>query len=127
MGLSEKLYYAYQHSENLEDFLLENDVEIQNILALIQLMATISPSTAACESGFSAMNRGKTSFRISLKDYRCNNILWICINGELLEKFDSRRSFEMWLSVAKNATSEDTDRQGPEVLMKNLMLRMKMI
>ena len=127
MGLSEKPYYAYWHSENLEDFLLENDVEIQNILALIQLMATISPSTAACESVFSAMNRGKTSFRISLKDYRCNNILWICINGELLEKFDSRRSFEMWLSVAKNATSEDTDRQGPEVLMKNLMLRMKMI
>ena len=33
----------------------------------------------------------------------------------------------MWLSVAKNATSEDTDGQGPEVLMKNLMLRMKMI
>ena len=83
------------------DLLLGNDEKIQNILVLIQLMATISPSTAACECGFSAMNREKTSLRTSLKDDRLEDILRICVNGESLERFDSGRSLEMWLSMVK--------------------------
>ena len=68
-----------------QDLLLENDEEIQNILVLIQLIATISPSTAACECerGFSTMNREKTS----LQDDRFEDILQFCVNGESLENF----------------------------------------
>ena len=84
-----------------QDLLLENDEDIQNILVLIQIMATISPSTAACKCGFSAMNREKTTLHTSLKDDRLENILQICINDESLEKFHSRRSLEMWLLMAK--------------------------
>ena len=43
-----------------QDLLLENDDKIQNILVLIPLMDTMSPSTTACEHGFSAMNREKS-------------------------------------------------------------------
>ena len=64
------------------DLLLENDEEIQNIIVLIQLMATISPSTTACEYRFSAVNREKTSLCMSLKDDRLEDILQICVNGE---------------------------------------------
>ena len=88
-------------------------------------MATISPSTAACECGFSAMSREKTSLLTSLKDNRLEDILWICVNGELLEKFDSRRSLEMWLWMAKNTTSEDIDLMLT-MMLTNLMLSMKM-
>ena len=58
-------------------------------------MATISPSTAACKRGFSAVNREKTSLRTSLNDDRLEDILRIFVNGEFLEKFDSGRSLEM--------------------------------
>ena len=50
-----------------QDLLLENDEEILNIPVLIQLMATISPSKAACERGFSAMHREKTSLHTPFK------------------------------------------------------------
>ena len=43
-----------------QDLLLENDDKIQNILVLIPLMDTMSPSTTACEHRFSAMNREKS-------------------------------------------------------------------
>ena len=48
-----------------QDPLLENDDELQNIIILIQLMATASHSTAACKRRFSAMNREKTSLHTS--------------------------------------------------------------
>ena len=95
------------------DLLLENYEEIHNIIVLIQLMATISPSIAACEHGFSAMNREKTSLRTSLKDDRLEDILQICINGESIEKFDGRRSLEMWLSMAKKHNLRGHRLTGP--------------
>ena len=84
-----------------QDLLLENDD-----LALIQIMATISPSTAACKCGFSVMNREKTTLRTSLKDDRLENISQICVNGESLEKFHSGRSLERWLLMAKNKSNK---------------------
>ena len=78
-----------------QDLLLENDDKIQIILVLIQLIATISPSTASCERGFSAMNREKTSLCTSLKYDRLEDVLRICMNSELLEKSDSGRSLDL--------------------------------
>ena len=57
-----------------QDLLLENNEEIQDILVLIQLMVTISPSTATCECGFSAMNREKITLCSSLKDDKLEDI-----------------------------------------------------
>lgn len=44
-----------------QDLLLENEGKIQNILSLIPLMDTMSPSTAACGHGFLAMNMEKAN------------------------------------------------------------------
>ena len=54
-----------------------------------------------CERGFSAMNREKTSLRNSLKDNKLEGILRICVNGEPLQKFDSGKSLDKWLSLAR--------------------------
>ena len=67
-----------------QDLLLENDEEIQDILVLIQLMATISPSTATCEHGFSDMNREKTTLCSSLEDDKLEDIWQIWVNGQLI-------------------------------------------
>ena len=72
-------------------------------------MGTISPSTTACERGFSAMNREKTCLRTSLKDDRLEDVLRICVSGESLEKFNSGRSLEIGCQWQKNATSDDID------------------
>ena len=69
--------------------MLQNDEEIRSILILVQLMATISHSTAACERAFYAMNRKKTCLPTSLIDARLQGILGICINGVFLDEFDS--------------------------------------
>ena len=41
---------------------------LQNIMILVRLMFTMSPSTAACERGFSAMNTIKNIRRIRMGD-----------------------------------------------------------
>ena len=83
------------------DLMSEHDEEIRSIPILVKLMATISPSTAAFERGFSAMNREKNSLRTSLNDARLQDILRICINGVSLDEFDSESAINQWLSVAK--------------------------
>ena len=95
------------------DLMLENDEEIRNIIILVKLMATISPSTAACEHGFSAMNREKNSLRTSLSDARLQDILRICINGVSLDEFDSESALEQWLSVAKKRHLQGHALTGP--------------
>jgi hypothetical protein len=50
------------------DLVAENPEHLSNILVLVQLMLTLSPSTASCERGFSCMNRVKNSQRTCLKN-----------------------------------------------------------
>ena len=48
------------------DHLRQKPSELENILFLVEIMLTVSPSTAACERGFSALNRIKTNMRCNL-------------------------------------------------------------
>ena len=99
--------------------MLENDEEICSILILVKLMATISPSTAACERDFCAMNREKTSLRTSLSDGMLRDILRISMNGVSLEEFDSESALEQWLSVAKKRHLRRHKLTGPRGPQKN--------
>lgn len=101
------------------DLMLENDEEIRNILILVKLMATVSPSTAACERGFSAMNREKNSLRTSLSDARLQDILRICINGVSLDEFDSESALDQWLSTAKKRHLQGHKLTGPRGPQRN--------
>ena len=99
--------------------MLQNDEEIRSILILVQLMATISHSTAACERAFYAMNRKKTCLPTSLIDARLQGILGICINGVFHDEFDSESAIYRWLSVAKKCHLKRHKPTGPGGPQKN--------
>ena len=72
---------------------------LKNILVLVELMLTVSPSTAQCERGFSSMNKIKTSQRNSLTQTTLQDLMTICIDGPSLEEFDSTDSINYWLTA----------------------------
>ena len=83
------------------DLIKENAREMKNILVLVKLMATISPSTATCERGFSTMKREKTNLRTSLSDARLEDIIRISVNGVSFEEFEPSNALDKWLTSAK--------------------------
>ena len=64
-------------------------------------MCTFSASTAACERGFSAMNRQKTKSHTLLKMDILNAVMRICINGPKLADFDAAKSVKSWQQSGK--------------------------
>ena len=105
------------------DLLKEMDADIKNILVLVELMATISPSTAACERGFSTMKREKTNLRTSLADERLEDIVRICVNGGPLEDFDPSYALDHWLNSAKNRHLKGHMLTGPRGPQKKTLAR----
>ena len=63
------------------EVLKENDSDLKNKNVLVNLMLTISPSTAACERGFSWMNRQKTKGLSKLSGDALEDIMRINIDG----------------------------------------------
>ena len=57
-------------------------------------MITVSASTAACECGFSCMNRQKTNIQASLSQSLLDDVLQISINGCELKQFQCWKEFE---------------------------------
>ena len=78
------------------DLLKGNDADIKEMLLLTSIMMTISTSTAACERGFSCMNREKTTLRTQLSHSSLDDIMRINIDGEDLESFNASAYFESW-------------------------------
>lgn len=80
------------------DILLENDDDFSGVNLLLQIMMTFSASTAACERGFSCMNKQKTTLRTTLSHSSLDDIMRICINGEEIGKFDSDFHVKSWIN-----------------------------
>lgn len=74
---------------------------ITNILLLVEIMFCFSPSTAACERGFSCMNRIKTSLRSNLSTNTMNDLMRISIDGPDTCDYDPLLAIEHWQSTAK--------------------------
>ena len=74
---------------------------LKNILPLVTIMLTISPSTAECERGFSQTNRIKTDLRTRLSQDNFSNVMRINMDGPKLHDFNSRPATEHWLSSGK--------------------------
>ena len=71
---------------------------MENILLLVEMMVAVSPSTAQCERGFSAMNRIKTPQRNALASSTLNDLMTICVDGPSLEDFDPTAAVNAWLT-----------------------------
>ena len=72
-----------------------------NILPLIEIMLTLSMSTAIVERGFSHMNNVKDSTRTLLGKNNLNNLLEVKINGSSLEDFTPEASILHWMDKGK--------------------------
>lgn len=70
---------------------------VQHISALLQVLLTISPSTAACERLFSQMNLVKSPLRTRLSQENLQSQMRIVISGPVFSKFDPLPSVENWL------------------------------
>ena len=83
--------------------LREKDDELENIDILIKLMMTISPSTAACERGFSSMNREEIKSRCNLAQQTLEDMMHINIDGPSLKDYNPLTPLQTWLNEGKGA------------------------
>ena len=71
---------------------------VKHILPLVNSMVTISPSTAVCERGFSAMNKIKIESRTSLSQETLKNLMRISIDGPNLNEYNATDSVVHWMN-----------------------------
>jgi hypothetical protein len=71
------------------------------MVRLIKFMLTISPTTAACERGFSHMKYLKSPLRTQLGQENLSNQLFIMQEGRSLEDFNPDPSIDHWLLNGK--------------------------
>ncbi|XP_071964144.1 zinc finger protein 862-like [Antedon mediterranea] len=83
------------------DLIRENPPHLSKVLVLLQVLLTLSPSTAACERGFSTMNRVKTCHRTSLLPDTLNNLMQISADGCKVEEYSPDKAVEHWFFSAK--------------------------
>jgi len=81
---------------------------IYEIRRFIQSIKTLSPSSVACETGFSIFNVIKTKTRSRLSDANVNAIMTILINGPgSVDRFDSQRYGFQWILTGHRWPKED--------------------
>ena len=83
------------------DLLKERDPEIKHFLILFEILCTFSASTAACERGFSSMNRQKTKLCTLLNLSTLNDIMRIGIDGPAIAEFDAAMHVSLWQNSGK--------------------------
>ena len=83
------------------DLVKENPQHLQHILVLVQLLLTLSPSTASCERGFSCMNRVKNSQRTCLHNDILNDLMQLSANGCEVDEYSPDKAVEHWFFSGK--------------------------
>ena len=83
------------------DLIKENPQHLQHILVLVQLLLTLSPSTASCERGFSCMNRVKNSQRTCLQNDILNDLMQLSANGCDVDEYSPDKAVEHWFFSGK--------------------------
>ena len=80
------------------ELLRDRPARFQNILVLVDLMLTLSPSTAECERQFSSMNRVKTALRNRLSNDSLQALMKINCDGPSADDFDPEEAITKWLT-----------------------------
>ncbi|KAG1656718.1 DNA polymerase delta subunit 3 [Nymphon striatum] len=101
----------------------QND-SLTAILPIINIMLTISPSTAQCERGFSAMNGLKTQYRTSLNQNSLSHLMRVKVDGPSVKDFNPTDSLVTWINSGKSTkhlkghklSGKRNPRPGPAVL-----------
>ena len=80
------------------ELLRDRPVRFQNILVLVDLMLTLSPSTAECERQFSSIKRMKTALRNRLSNDSLQALMRINCDGPSDNDFDPEEAINKWLT-----------------------------
>ena len=72
--------------------------ELCNIMHLVHIMLTISPSTAECERQFSGMKLIKSNRRCRLQQGTLDNLMRIHCDGPELQEYDPDPAINAWLT-----------------------------
>ena len=78
--------------------LLESYDDFNGMHVLLQIMMTFSASTAACERGFSCMNKQKITLRTALSYSSLDDVMRISIDGKEISNFDPDFHVKSWMS-----------------------------
>ena len=81
------------------DLLVRPPASMVHFLPLVEIMLTISMSTAIVERLFSHMNNIKDSTRTLLGNTNLNNLLEVKVNGPSLEAFKAEEPILHWLEI----------------------------
>ena len=92
---------ALKPNDEYASLLAHNQNDQNNILVLVKLMITISPTTATCERSFSAMNRLKTVLKTRMQQETLSNLLRVKDHGTVLKELDPDSAIDQWLLKAK--------------------------
>ena len=88
---------ALKPNDVYASLLARNQNDLNNVLVLVKIMITISPTTATCERSFSAMNRLKTR----MQQETLSNLLRVKDQDTVLKEFDPDSAIDQWLLNAK--------------------------
>ena len=91
---------ALKPSDVYASLLARNQNDLNNVLVLVKLTITISPTTATCERSFSAMNRLKTVLKTRMQQGTLSNLLRVKDQGTVLKEFDPDSAIDQWLLKA---------------------------
>ena len=91
---NDKLIHVYS------DLLRERDDNLSRMMVLLERMITVSAGTAACERGFSCINRQKINIQTSLPQPVClDDVLRICIDDCGLKQFEAEKNINHWMDI----------------------------
>ena len=111
--LNFKLHVSRMRTSDLKkvyrDLLIQPPVAMKNFLPLVEIMLTLSMSTARVETGFSHMNVIKGSDRSQLRNDSLNNCMELKINGPSLEEFTADAAIVHWLKNSNSGGSKHLD------------------
>ena len=85
------------HLDVYPSLLQRKDESLKHICVLVDLLLTISPSTASCERLFSSMNLVKNPSRTRITQDNLQHQMRIVVNGEPFESYDPQPAVEHWL------------------------------
>ncbi|KAG1659261.1 Calcium-binding mitochondrial carrier protein SCaMC-2-B [Nymphon striatum] len=107
----ESLGMSHHHDHAMvkayESVLADNQNDsLTAILPIINIMLTISPSTAQCERGFSAMNGLKTQYRTSLNQNSLSHLMRVKVDGPSVKDFNPTDSLKF---IEKSDTGKSGD------------------
>ncbi|KAF3844475.1 hypothetical protein F7725_007638 [Dissostichus mawsoni] len=102
-ALKARLKYRQRQppKEVISDLLTENHPDVKDVLVLVYIMVTLSPSSAAVERGFSLMNLIKTSRKSQMTNETLGSLMRVSHITTTVAEFDPEPAIQKWKTSAK--------------------------